>query len=88
VQIESGVDAARQLLRLEARPSAVIASNSKLLLGLLQAFDEEKVKVPQQIQRCRIRRLCLEQIPQPSITTVAQPTFEWVDRLSDSFFSS
>ena len=76
VQIESGVDAARQLLRLEARPSAVIASNSKLLLGLLQAFDEEKVKVPQQISVVGFDDYAWNKYLSPSITTVAQPTFE------------
>jgi LacI family transcriptional regulator len=76
VQIESGVDAARQLLRLEARPSAVIASNSKLLLGLLQAFDEEKVKVPQQISVVGFEDYAWNKYLSPSITTVAQPTFE------------
>lgn len=76
VQIESGVDAARQLLRLEARPSAVIASNSKLLLGLLQVFDEEKVKVPQQISVVGFDDYAWNKYLSPSITTVAQPTFE------------
>lgn len=76
VQIESGVDAARQLLGLEARPSAVIASNSKLLLGLLQVFDEEKVKVPQQISVVGFDDYAWNKYLSPSITTVAQPTFE------------
>ncbi len=76
VQIENGFDATRQLLSLEARPSAVMVSNNKLLLGLMQALDEEKIKIPGQMSVLGFDDYAWNKYLSPSITAIAQPTFE------------
>ncbi len=76
VQIESGFDATQQLLRLEPRPSAVMASNNKLLLGLLQSLDEKKIKIPQQMSVVGFDDYAWNKYLSPSVTAIAQPTYE------------
>ena len=39
----------RDLLRLPVPPTAVMVSNNKLLLGVLQAFEENKIRIPEQV---------------------------------------
>jgi DNA-binding LacI/PurR family transcriptional regulator len=76
VQIESGFDATRQLLELETKPSAVMVSNNKLLLGLLQALDEKKIKVPEQMSVVGFDDYAWNKYLSPAVTAIAQPTFE------------
>ena len=76
VQIEGGFDAAQQLLALETKPSAVMVSNNKLLLGLLQALDEKKIRVPQQMSVVGFDDYAWNKYFSPSVTAIAQPTFE------------
>jgi LacI family transcriptional regulator len=76
VQIESGFTATQQLLELEARPTAVMVSNNKLLLGLLQALDENKIKVPEQMSVVGFDDYAWNKYLSPSVTAIAQPTFE------------
>jgi LacI family transcriptional regulator len=76
VQVENGFDATRQLLRLETRPSAVMVSNNKLLLGFMQAIDEEKIKIPGQMSVLGFDDHGWNKYLSPSITSIAQPTFE------------
>ena len=76
VQIQSGFDATQKLLGLEPRPSAVMASNNKLLLGLLQALEENKMKVPQEMSVLGFDDYAWNKYLSPSVTAIAQPTYE------------
>ncbi len=76
VQIQSGFDATQKLLGLEPRPSAIMASNNKLLMGLLQALEENKTKVPQDMSVVGFDDYAWNKYLSPSVTAIAQPTFE------------
>lgn len=46
MKILTQIVAGRELLRLDTPPTAIMVSNSKLLLGLIQALDEKKIRIP------------------------------------------
>ncbi|HEX4487807.1 MAG TPA: LacI family DNA-binding transcriptional regulator [Terriglobales bacterium] len=76
VQIENGLDATRKLLKLKTPPTAIMVSNNKLLLGVLQALDENKIHVPRQISLIGFDDYVWNRYFSPSITAVAQSTYE------------
>ena len=49
VQVEDGIGAGRRLLGLSAPPTAILASNNKLLLGVLQAVEEKNLSIPKDL---------------------------------------
>jgi LacI family transcriptional regulator len=76
VQIENGLMTGRELLSLAVPPTAIMASNNKLLLGLLQALDERKVEVPGRISLLGFDDEAWNKYASPSLTAVAQDTYE------------
>ena len=76
VQIEDGLDAGRSLLRLPRRPTAIMVSNNKLSLGVLQALDEGKIVVPAEVSVLGFDDNIWNRYFSPSLTAVAQTTYE------------
>jgi LacI family transcriptional regulator len=76
VQVEDGLATGRALLRLATRPTAVMASNHKLLLGLLQALEEGRVEAPRRMSVLGFDDYLWNKYSSPSLTAVAQPTYE------------
>lgn len=76
MQIEDGKTAGEQLLRLDEPPTAVIASNSKLLLGLLRAIEEHGVHCPRDISIVHFDESEWSEHFRPRLTAVVQPTYE------------
>ncbi len=76
VQVENGIDSGRELLSLKVRPTAIMSSNHKLLLGLLQALDEHRVKVPAEVSVLGFDDYVWNRYSSPSLTAVAQDTCE------------
>ena len=76
VQIESGFEATRNILNLAIPPTAIMVSNNKLLLGVLQALEEKKVQVPQQVSIVGFDDYVWNRYFSPSITAVAQSTYQ------------
>jgi LacI family transcriptional regulator len=76
VQIQNGFEAAANLLKLKNRPTAIIANNNKLLMGLLQALDENKVRVPAQMSVLGFDDFAWNKYLSPGVTAVAQPMYE------------
>jgi LacI family transcriptional regulator len=76
VQIENGLDAGRQLLSLSTLPTAIIANNNKLLLGVLQALEEGRIQVPGQLSVVGFDDYIWNRHFNPSLTAIAQPTHE------------
>jgi DNA-binding LacI/PurR family transcriptional regulator len=76
VQIENGLLGARQLLGLPTPPTAIMVSNNKLFLGVIQALDEGKIAIPQQISVVGFDDYLWNQFFSPSLTAIAQPTYE------------
>lgn len=70
---QGGAEAMEQILRLDARPSAVIASNVSSAVGALFAANRAGVAVPSQLSVIAIHDLPLAANLVPPLTTVRMP---------------
>lgn len=70
---ESGEDAARRLLALEQRPSAVFAANDDMAAGVIMAAHKMNLKIPQQVSVCGFDDTPVAHQLWPSLTTIKQP---------------
>lgn len=70
---DSGVVAARQLLRGSARPTAIFAANDDMAAGALHAAHELGLSIPQQLSIAGYDDTPLSRYVWPSLTTVRQP---------------
>jgi LacI family transcriptional regulator len=80
VQTDDGLRACRQLLQLPTPPTAIMASNNKLLLGVLEGLTESGIQVPDEISVLGFDDYLWNKYFSPSLTAVAQSTFEMGNR--------
>jgi LacI family transcriptional regulator len=73
---ESGYDAMRSLLELPYRPDAVFVANHLMTVGALRAIDEAGLAVPHDIAIVGFDDTPWAPLMRPSLTTVAQPTYD------------
>jgi LacI family transcriptional regulator len=71
---ESGYAAARALLDLERRPTAIFAANDDMAAGAICAICERGLSVPQDIPVCGFDDTPIAHQVYPALTTVRQPT--------------
>jgi LacI family transcriptional regulator len=76
VQNQDGLIAGHRLLDLPNPPSAIMVSNNKLLLGILEALEERKIFVPQQLSLLGLDDHIWNRYFSPSMTAIAQSTHE------------
>jgi LacI family transcriptional regulator len=76
VQVEDGIAAGRRLLGLSAPPTAILASNNKLLLGVLQAVEEKNLSIPKDLSVLGFDDYLWNTHFSPGLTAVAQLTGE------------
>jgi LacI family transcriptional regulator len=76
VQVEDGLKAGLQLLDLPLPPTAIMASNNKLLLGVLQAVEERNLNIPGDLSLLGFDDYLWNKYSNPTLTAVAQPTRE------------
>jgi LacI family transcriptional regulator len=74
VQVEDGVEAGRRLLGLPNPPTAILASNNKLLLGVLQAVEERNLSIPKDLSVLGFDDNLWNMHFSPGLTAVAQLT--------------
>ena len=65
--------AAAHILSMQPRPSAVIAMNDLVALGMMSAFQEQGVRIPADISVVGIDGIQLSSFSFPALTTVRQP---------------
>lgn len=75
-RVEAGHIAALELLRLPEPPTAVFASNNKLLLGLVRAIFELGLTIPRQLSVVGFDDFPGAEYFNPALTAVAQPMHE------------
>lgn len=75
-QIESGYRGGRSLLGLAEPPTAILACNNKMTLGLMRATVELRVHCPEQVSILGFDDFEWAANFRPKLTTVAQPTHE------------
>lgn len=76
VQVEDGIEAGRRLLDLPSPPTAILASNNKLLLGVLQAVEERNIVIPKDLSVLGFDDNLWNMHFSPRLTSVAQPSGE------------
>jgi LacI family transcriptional regulator len=76
VQVEDGVEAGHRLLGLPSPPTAILASNNKLLLGVLQAVEEKNLSIPKDLSVLGFDDYLWNKHFSPGLTAVAQLTGE------------
>lgn len=74
-QVEEAPRFLAEMLALPTPPDAVIAGNDLVLYELLRSIKQQKIAVPEQIALIGIDDVTFADFFNPSITTVAQPTF-------------
>lgn len=70
---EFGHAAAAHLLTIHPRPTAVIAMNDMVALGMMSAFLEQGIRVPKDISVVGIDDIQLAKFAFPTLTTIRQP---------------
>jgi LacI family transcriptional regulator len=70
---EAGYRAAARILRFEPRPTAVMAANDAMAIGLLCAFRERLVRVPEDIALAGFDDIPMARYMTPPLTTVSVP---------------
>lgn len=74
--VVNGLEAARALLDLRDPPTAVVAFNDKIAVGVLHAAAERGLSVPGDLSVVGFDGLEISQVPTPALTTVRQPIDE------------
>ena len=76
IQVSNGFQDSMRMLELRTKPTAIMVSNNKLLLGLLQALEEHQVSIPKDISVLGFDDYTWNKYFNPSLTAIAQPTYE------------
>lgn len=71
--LQSGYEAAQQLLNLSDRPSAIFCHNDEMAIGALKCAREMNIKVPEQLSLIGFDNIAFSEFCQPQLTTVNQP---------------
>lgn len=71
--VDVGRHAAAEVLKLQPRPSAVIAFNDMIALGLMASFRQAGLSVPGDISLVGIDDVWVSQLSYPGLTSVRQP---------------
>lgn len=74
--IESGRAMARQAMALAPQPTALFAANNFIAIGVLQALDEMKIRVPEDVAVVAFDDLPPAMVAFPFLTVAAQPAYE------------
>ncbi|NID16823.1 LacI family DNA-binding transcriptional regulator [Luteibacter yeojuensis] len=80
---ESGVKAARQLLRLKERPTAIFAADDDMAVGAIWAAAEAGVAVPAEVSICGFDDTTIATQVWPLLTTVHQPVRDMGKRATE-----
>ncbi|MDF3982920.1 LacI family DNA-binding transcriptional regulator [Luteibacter sp. PPL201] len=80
---ESGVAAARQLLRLKRRPTAIFAADDDMAVGAIWAAAEAGVSVPGDMSICGFDDTTIATQVWPPLTTIHQPVRDMGKRATE-----
>jgi LacI family transcriptional regulator, galactose operon repressor len=72
----AGEEAARRLLRLRHRPTALVAHNDIMAIGAIKAFNENGLQVPADVSVVGFDDIALARYVRPPLTTVSNPKLE------------
>lgn len=75
-RVGSGHQGATELLRLPEPPTALVAANNQMTLGMLLAIRELGISVPEEVSVVGFDDMEWAPLVSPPLTTVAQPAYE------------
>lgn len=70
---KSGFRIMKQLLSLEARPTAVFCISDLMAVGAIRSAMEEELRVPEDLAVCGFDNIYFSRMFKPTLTTVSQP---------------
>lgn len=73
---KSGMRAARQLLSLEEKPTAIFAISDIMAIGAIKALKEEGFKAPEDVAVVGFDDISFASMYDPALTTVSQPKYD------------
>lgn len=73
---DTGINAARKLLALKERPTAILCISDILALGVMHGADEMGLKVPKDLSVTGFDDVDFIEMFHPSLTTVRQPCYD------------
>lgn len=73
---DTGYEAMKKLLKMSARPTAIIAADDVLAIGAMKAITESGLKIPEDISITGFDDIDLADFVCPALTTIHQPVEE------------
>jgi LacI family transcriptional regulator, repressor for deo operon, udp, cdd, tsx, nupC, and nupG len=73
ISLNGGRIAAKRLLQLKNKPTAVFCINDEMALAALFEFKQAGLRVPQDISIIGLDNMCYSEISDPPLTTIEQP---------------
>jgi LacI family transcriptional regulator len=83
---EGGYNAARKLLEMNNRPTALFAVNSLMTMGMLHAINELNLRIPDDISVIGFDDMPWLSLLNPPLTAVSQPVYEIGTKASELLF--
>ncbi|MBM7552017.1 LacI family DNA-binding transcriptional regulator [Thalassobacillus pellis] len=83
LDLEQIQDGMKSMLSLKEPPEAVVAGNDLALIEILKYVKQNRLKIPEDLAVIGIDDVSFASFYTPSITTVAQPTFEMGKKAAD-----
>jgi LacI family transcriptional regulator len=84
---DSGYQMARKALTIQPRPTALIAGNNFIAIGLLKAVRDADVEVPEDLAVAGFDDLPTAMVVEPFLTVAAQPAYEMGRQAAELLFS-
>ncbi|MFT6897781.1 MAG: LacI family repressor for deo operon, udp, cdd, tsx, nupC, and nupG [Paraglaciecola sp.] len=75
--LQSGYDAAKNILDNKQRPTAVFCENDETAIGAMQCFKQAGLRIPQDISIAGFDDISFSAFSDPPLTTIAQPAEEF-----------
>jgi LacI family transcriptional regulator len=76
LEVANAFNDSLRMLSHPTKPTAIMVSNNKLLMGLLQALDEKNISIPKEMSVLGFDDYAWNKYFNPSLTAIAQSTFE------------
>lgn len=73
---ESGVKAAKKLLSLKERPTAIFAANDEMAFGVMNVADSKGIRIPDDLSVVGFDGTIFATFVIPSLSTIRRPTYE------------
>ncbi len=71
----TGIDAAKEILKLQNKPTAIFAYNDITAIGVMELFEQRDCRVPDDFSIIGIDDISISKLKMINLTTIKQPTY-------------